>query len=58
MKKNADDRIKLDMARATVAECLDCVSARINDCHARNVEPDHITNIAWQMLNDALHRGP
>ena len=51
---SAQDRITLDFARATVAECLDCVSARINDCHTRGVEPDHITNIAWQMLCEAL----
>lgn len=47
-------RITMNFARATVEELLDCVSVRINDCHARGVEPEHITNIAWQMLNDAL----
>lgn len=47
-------RIEINFARATVAECLDCVSARINECQERGVEPDHITNIAWRMLVEAL----
>ena len=59
VKRKPGERVTMNMARATVEELLDCVSARINDCHARGVEPDHITTIAWTMLNDALHlEGP
>lgn len=54
-KRKPGERVTMNLARATLEEILDCVSARINDAHARGVEPAHITNVAWSMLNDALH---
>lgn len=53
----AGERIVVDLARATVIELLDCVSERILRHDAAGTEPEHITNVAWQMMNDALY-GP
>jgi hypothetical protein len=52
------DRIKLDMAAATVEELLSCVHDRIARCQQAGAEVPHLTKIAGKMLREALGRDP